>query len=130
MSNSSSSSSKHGERTLDDLVFVGFNSQVIALDRFTGEVVWDWKAPKGRASYVSVLLDGDRLIASVQGYVYCLDPIFGQVVWENPLKGFGLGITSLASVRGRVEGGAAGAAGAQQQQSAAAASAGGATAAT
>ena len=122
MSDPSLSSTTRGDRALDDLIFVGFNSQVIALDRFTGEVVWDWKAPKGRASYVSVLLDGDRLIASVQGYVYCLDPIFGQVVWENPLKGFGLGITSLASVRGRVEGGAAGAAGAQQQQQAAAAS--------
>lgn len=128
MSNSSTSSSKSGERALADLVFVGFNSQVLALDRFTGEVVWDWKAPKGRASYVAVLLDGDRLIVSVQGYVYCLDPIFGQEVWENPLKGFGLGIPCLASVRGNTQGGGAGAGEAQKQ--AAAASAGGATAAT
>ncbi|UCD75668.1 MAG: PQQ-binding-like beta-propeller repeat protein [Phycisphaerales bacterium] len=128
MSDSLTSSSKSGERTLDDLVFVGFNSQALALDRYTGEVVWDWKAPKGRASYVAVLLDGDRLIVSVQGYVYCLDPIFGQEVWDNPLKGFGLGIPCLASARGHTEGGGAGAAEAQRQQAAAAsgAAAGGA----
>ena len=50
MTDSLSPSSKSGERTLDDLVFAGFNSQVLALDRYSGEVVWDWKAPKGRAS--------------------------------------------------------------------------------
>ena len=125
MSNSSLSSAKRGDRALEDLVFVGFNSQIIALDRFTGEVVWDWKAPKGRASYVALLLDGDRLIASVQGYVYCLDPIFGQQVWENPLKGFGLGIGSLATVRGGTNGGGSAAVQAQQQQAAAASGAAG-----
>ncbi len=67
-----------------------------ALDRYSGEVVWDWKAPQG-SGFVSLLLDGDRLIAAVSGYIYCLDPIFGQQVWENPMKGYGLGITSIAS---------------------------------
>jgi NhaP-type Na+/H+ or K+/H+ antiporter len=69
------------------------------LDRYTGEIVWEWKAPKG-GSFVSVLLDGDRLIAATSGYVYCLDPVYGQLVWENPLKGKGQGPCSLASVSG------------------------------
>ena len=43
---------------------------------------------------------GDRLVAAVNGYMYCLDPVFGQVVWENPLKGLGVGVVSLASRRG------------------------------
>ena len=86
-------------RALQDLVLVGFNRRVAALDRYSGEVVWDWKAPQG-SGFVSLLLDGDRLIAAVSGYIYCLDPIFGQQVWENPMKGYGLGITSIASVHG------------------------------
>jgi outer membrane protein assembly factor BamB len=86
-------------RSFADLVFVGFNSRVAALDRYSGEVVWDWKSPEG-SGYVSLLLDGDRLIASVQGYTYCLDPLYGQEVWRNPLKGFGIGVASLASVNG------------------------------
>ena len=51
------------ERNLADLVFAGFNSRVLALDRYTGEVVWEWKSPKGTSSHVALLLDGDRLIA-------------------------------------------------------------------
>lgn len=107
------------QRSLMDLVFLGFNSRVIALDRNTGEVLWMWKSPKGRSSYVAVLLDGDKLIASVQGYTYCLDPLDGKPLWQNPLKGTGIGIPSLASMRGNS--GSAGAAAILAQQAAAAA---------
>jgi outer membrane protein assembly factor BamB len=88
------------ERSIEDLVFVGLNRRVIALDRYAGHVVWDWKAPRG-SGFPAILLDGDRLIVGVAGYAYCLDPVFGQVVWENPLKGYGSGVMSLVSVRGR-----------------------------
>ena len=40
-----------------DLVFVGFNRRVAALNRRTGDIVWEWKASNGTA-YVSLLLDG------------------------------------------------------------------------
>lgn len=115
-------SSGSAERQVEDLVFVGFNSRVVALDRYTGELVWQWKSPKG-TGFVTLLLDGDRLIASVQGYTYCLEPLFGQQVWGNLLKGLGVGVASVASVRGAASGGN-GAAAAQQQQAAAAAAAG------
>jgi hypothetical protein len=87
------------ERTVNDLVYVGFNSRVVALDRYTGETVWDWKSPEG-TGFVSVMLDIDRLIVSVMGYTYCLDPLFGQEVWRNQLRGMGTGVASLASVGG------------------------------
>src|SRR5262245_38741706 len=87
------------QRTINDLVFVGFNKHVVALDRYTGESVWRWDAPRG-SGFVAVLVDGDRLIASCQGYMYCLDPLFGQEVWSNPLDGLGVGTPCLASARG------------------------------
>jgi outer membrane protein assembly factor BamB len=89
------------------LVFVGFNSRVAALDRQTGDVVWSWKSPQGSGQYVGILLDGDRLIVSIQGYTFCLDPLNGGQIWFNPLKGFGVGIPSLASVNGNTSAGAA-----------------------
>ncbi len=110
------------ERAIADLVFVGMNRRVIALDRYTGEVVWTWKATKG-AGFVTVLLDGDRVIAAVNGYMYCLDPLYGQIVWENPLKGLGTGVTSLATIRGSSGSAEAAAIIAQQQAAAAAAAA-------
>ena len=104
-----------------DLVFLGFNSRVIAFDQETGAVVWEWKSHKGRGSYVAVLLDGERLVVSVQGYTYCLDPVTGTQLWDNPLKGYGLGIPSLVSMRGNS--GSAGAAAIIAQHAAAAAGA-------
>ncbi len=83
----------------DSLIFVGFNSRVVALDRRTGELAWDWKSPKG-SGVVAVLLDLDRLIVSVQGYTYCLDPHTGDELWSNPLSGMGVGISCLASAHG------------------------------
>ncbi len=123
MSREMAQSSGSPERSLDDLVFVGFNSRVVALDRYTGDLVWQWKSPKG-SGFVALLLDGDRLIASVQGYTYCIEPLFGQQVWTNPLKGMGVGVPSITSVRGASSsphglGGAA-----RQQQAAQAAAAG------
>lgn len=115
---------KDAARTIADLVFVGFNKHVVALDRYTGERVWQWDVPKG-GGFVALLLDGDRLIASSQGYTYCLDPLFGQEVWGNPLEGLGVGVPSLVSINGTSSGTpmSAAAAIAQQQQQAAAAGA-------
>jgi len=84
---------------VDKLIFVGFNSRVVALHRDTGELVWQWKSSYG-SGYVTLLLDGDRLIVSVIGYTYCLDPATGNEVWFNELPGLGTGVASLASIRG------------------------------
>ncbi len=90
------------ERTISDLVFVGFNRRVAALDRYTGELVWSWKSPHSGA--LSLLVDGDRLIVSVNGYTWCLHPLVGDIVWHNELSGFGVGIPCLASVNGNSAG--------------------------
>ncbi len=81
----------------NDMVFLGFNKRIAALDQRTGELVWEWKAPKGW-SYVSLLLiDEETLIASVDGYTYCLDPATGYQIWRNDLPGFGTGVVSIVA---------------------------------
>lgn len=84
---------------LSDLVFSGFNRRVAALDRRSGSIVWQWRAPKGSA-YVSLLLDSGILIVAVDGYMYGLDPLTGAQLWFNPMQGFGTGVTSLVSLNG------------------------------
>lgn len=110
------------ERAVHDMVYIALNRRVIALDRYSGETVWVWRAPY-TCKFVSLLLDGDRLIVSCNGYIYCLDPLFGQEAWNNPLTGFGTGIASLASIHGSTSSGGAAATIAAQQQAAAAAAA-------
>lgn len=85
---------------IDDLIFVGLNGYALALHRDSGEIVWSNDQMK--SGYVTLLLDGDRLIVSTNGYIYCLDPMTGQILWNNPLRGYGMGApTSLVSVRGQ-----------------------------
>ena len=86
--------------TVDELIFVGLNGYCLALHRDTGEIVWS--NDKMKSGYVSILLDGDRLIVSTNGYLYCLDPLTGEILWHNPMKGFGMGApASLVSIRGQ-----------------------------
>jgi len=84
---------------LSDLIFTGFNKRVAALHRDTGSIIWQWTAPTG-SSYTTLLLDGDRLIISVHGYMYALDAHSGRLLWQNEMSGFGFGVASLATVRG------------------------------
>jgi outer membrane protein assembly factor BamB len=86
--------------SIDQLIFVGLNGYVVALHRETGELIWT--NDQMHAGYVTLLLDGDRLIVSTNGYLYCLSPYTGKILWHNPMKGFGMGApTSLVSVRGQ-----------------------------
>ena len=80
-----------------DMLFVSFNSRVFALNRDTGDLLWNWKSSKGRSNYVSILVDDEQLFVSIDGYTYCLDPYTGREIWFNPLKGFGYGIPTLAT---------------------------------
>jgi hypothetical protein len=84
---------------IEQLIFVGLNGYVVALDRNTGEIVW--YNDQMKSGYVTLLLDGDRLIASTNGYIYCLDPRTGKILWHNPMTGYGTAPTSLISVRGQ-----------------------------
>ena len=83
----------------ENLIFVGFNRRVAALDRHSGKLVWHWKARKGNA-YVSLLLEDNVLVVAVDGYIYGLDPSSGAQLWFNEMSGFGTGVTSLVSAHG------------------------------
>ena len=83
--------------TAPNLVFVGIKHSVVALDDATGVEVW--RAWLHGGDFVTVLWDGQALFAANHGEVYRLDPLTGDVMWHNELKGLGRGIVSLASVR-------------------------------
>lgn len=83
--------------SLQDLLFVGFNGRVVALEQRSGELAWEWKCPKPSASLVAILVQEDRVYASSDGYTYCLDALTGEQLWYNPLKGMGTGAPCLAT---------------------------------
>jgi outer membrane protein assembly factor BamB len=90
--------------SIDHLIFVGFNARVAALNRKTGDIVWKWLCPRPYCGYVTLLLDGDLLVVSVNGYIFGLDPATGEQLWHNETKGFGVGVASLVSMHGSPSG--------------------------
>jgi outer membrane protein assembly factor BamB len=87
---------------LHQLLFLGLNGRVAALDRDSGEIVWEWAAkdPDKRwavGGYMTLLVDQGQLFVSANGYTYRLDPVTGAELWANPLRGWGFGPTALAT---------------------------------
>lgn len=117
---------------VDDLVFVGGRGTVVAYDRFDGGEVWSWEIPTGSGifaklgipAYLSVVLDGDRLIVANAKGVWCLDPLTGAEVWTVETAVFRGGYPVIAGAGVRRDGGATAAATAAGIAQAASASSG------
>jgi hypothetical protein len=50
--------------------------------------------------FVNVVLDRGRIFATCCGEIFSLDTLTGDVLWHNPLKGFGTGFASIATENG------------------------------
>lgn len=79
------------------LVYVGIKKFVVALDARSGSELWRTELHGG--DFVTVLWDGELLLAANDGEISCLDPVSGALIWRNELKGLGRGLVSLASSR-------------------------------
>jgi len=76
------------------IIYLGVRGSVVAVDSATGQELWNTSL-KG-AEFVNVVLDGDNLFATTRGEIFCLDPKGGGLRWHNPLKGYGLGLITIA----------------------------------
>jgi outer membrane protein assembly factor BamB len=80
---------------LDEVIFIGVKGTVLALHRQSGMEIWRTKL-KG-SSFTNLVRDGNEILASTQGELFCLDAVSGQLKWANPLKGMGFGIVTIAN---------------------------------
>jgi outer membrane protein assembly factor BamB len=76
-------------------VFIGIKGSVVALDCTTGQQAWATHL-KG-SDFVNVVLEDRAILASCCGEIFCLDPLTGDALWHNPLKGFGTGLATIAT---------------------------------
>jgi len=81
--------------TSSDLIYIGIKGSVVALDRATGAQAWSTHLKSN--GFVNVLLENGRLFALSAGEVFCLNPLTGDGIWHNPLKGFGLGLATMTT---------------------------------
>ena len=79
------------------LVWIGIRGRVIALNKTTGEQVW---ATRLRGSdFANVLLEDDKVFAADYGELYCMEALTGRVLWHNKLKGYGIGLATIATAK-------------------------------
>ena len=105
--------------TASDLVFLGIRGSVVALEKNSGARAWEVKL-KG-SSFVTLLVDGNRILAGAQGEVFCLDAATGKTLWHDGLSGYGLGLMSIATQNGSSNAAAAARQADEQQQASSAA---------
>jgi outer membrane protein assembly factor BamB len=85
-----------------ELLYIGSNGHVAAIDPETGNEVW--RTPLGgsglfsstKAADVCVLQHEGRVFAGSQGHLFCLDAATGATLWQNGLKGMGYNDVTLA----------------------------------
>ena len=87
--------------TTRELAFLGINGSVIAIEKATGRRLWGTKL-KG-TDYVSVLVDGDYVLAGTYGEIFCLETTTGKILWHDPLKGYGWGLMGIATLNGSAD---------------------------
>jgi len=78
-----------------DLIFIGIKGSVVALYRDTGRQAWATRL-KG-IDFVNVVLEREKLLATCCGEIFCLDALAGRVLWQNPLRGYGRGLATIAT---------------------------------
>ena len=88
-----------------ELVYVGCNAEVAAIDLATGREVWrtDLTDTAGMTAEedVAVLHHGAVVLAGCHGHLFCLDAKTGKLNWHNGLEGMGWNDVSV-SIDGKV----------------------------
>jgi outer membrane protein assembly factor BamB len=77
-----------------DAINVGIRGTVLALDRRTGAETW--RAVLKGKEFVSVVLDGEQILAATLGELFCLDAATGRILWNNELRGLGRDVITVA----------------------------------
>lgn len=77
-------------------LFIGIKGHVIYLNKETGKSIWTTKL-KSSSGVTNIHFEGNFLIASTNGHLFCLSPDDGSLKWTNPLNGFGNGPCIIAT---------------------------------
>lgn len=80
---------------IEQLIFIGVKGRAMAVFRRTGQIVWETHLKS--SGFVNLVRDGEDLLATTAGEIFCLDPGTGRIRWSNPLRGMGFGLVTIAS---------------------------------
>lgn len=89
-----------GAVVTDNLVVVTTNSQVLGLDRATGDLVWEWFRPEESGFWVGPTVAGGAVyVGGTTERVHKLDLVTGETVWTHRMRGSLQPIITVADER-------------------------------
>ena len=83
------------------MIYIFSNGRVAAIDKKTGDIVWEIKLKahvKGTVSmhYGQICVEDGKIFVGVSGLLFCLNAKDGSLLWKNELKGWGYSFVSMA----------------------------------
>lgn len=87
----------NNHHSADDLIFVGLNSFVSALNKFNGQIIWRTNISSMSGIPLSVIYTNGKILVGAVGKVVCLDALTGQELWTNKLPGLRYSNVSIIS---------------------------------
>jgi outer membrane protein assembly factor BamB len=95
----------------NNLLFILSNGRVAAINKKTGDIVWELKLKQyvtstmaGAVGQISV--EDNKIYIGVAGILLCLSTKDGALIWKNELKGWGYNFVSMANVNSQAAGAA------------------------
>ncbi len=81
-----------------ETAFIGVQGHVVAVNKQSGQIVWQTKLGGGFGdSFVSLACDGDLVLAHTRGHLFALDCQTGAIRWDNKLPGLGYGTATICA---------------------------------
>jgi outer membrane protein assembly factor BamB len=77
-----------------NILIVGTKGSLIAFRRDNGQQLWSVHLKSN--GFVNVATNETRVYAHTNGELFCVDLLTGTGVWNDPLKGFGYDLASIA----------------------------------
>lgn len=86
-------------RKYDHLLFAGTYGNVVAIDKASGQTVWQTALPKAKYMLVAILFEDDMLFCAAKGRIFALDPADGSILWSNEMPGLRYGLVYLSTAQ-------------------------------
>lgn len=71
----------------DRVIFCSWDRNISCVNKTTGMPIWKYRAGGGVDGSPAMASDGRIYVGSADGYVYCLDPMTGELYWSFDLGG-------------------------------------------
>lgn len=82
-------------------LFIGGRSNIYALDKLSGEIVWEVTLKPGffksGKDFVTLSEGLDFLFAFTHGIAFCLDKYTGRIIWQTTIKHLKHHVTSMTA---------------------------------